>query len=136
MSIATLGALAINEFPEAVAVMLFYRQVSIFQNLAVKRFRRSISALIAVRPDKARVVHEHGIHEISVEQVRPGDELLVQPGERVPVDGVILSGLSSLDTAALTGESVPKDPGEGDQVLAGYINLKRSTPYAGRTASF
>lgn len=123
MSIATLGALAINEFPEAVAVMLFYRTGEYLQDLAVNRSRRSISALIAVRPDKARVVHEHGIHEISVEQVRPGDELLVQPGERVPVDGVILSGLSSLDTAALTGESVPKDLGEGDQVLAGYINL-------------
>lgn len=123
MSIATLGALAINEFPEAAAVMLFYRTGEYLQDLAVDRSRRSISALIAVRPDKARIMQNDVIQEIPVEQVQPGDELLVQPGERVPVDGVILSGLSSLDTAALTGESVPKDLGEGDQVLAGYINL-------------
>lgn len=123
MSVATFGALAINEIPEAAAVMLFYRTGEYLQDLAVDRSRRSITALIAIRPDEARVVYGSETRQVPVEQVQPGDELVVQPGERVPVDGTITSGLSSFDTAALTGESAPKDAGEGDQVLAGYINL-------------
>lgn len=123
MTVATLGALAIKEIPEAAAVMLFYRTGEYLQDLAVDRSRRSISALIAVRPDKARVVRGTDVVEVPVEAVAPGDELMVQPGERIPVDGTILTGLTSLDTAALTGESAPRDAGEGDPVLAGFINL-------------
>ena len=116
-----LGALVIRETPEAAAVMLF-RTGSTFR-IAVDRSRRSISALIAIRPDQARVVRNGTALEVPAGEVIPGDELLVQPGERIPVDGTILTGLSSLDTAALTGESVPRDAGEGDHVLAGFINL-------------
>jgi Cd2+/Zn2+-exporting ATPase len=123
MTVATLGALVIRETPEAAAVMLFYRTGEYLQNLAVDRSRRSISALIALRPDQARVVRNGTALEVPAGEVIPGDELLVQPGERIPVDGTILTGLSSLDTAALTGESVPRDAGEGDHVLAGFINL-------------
>lgn len=123
MTVATIGALAIREIPEAAAVMLFYRTGEYLQDLAVDRSRRSISALIAMRPDKARVIRNGAAVEVPVAEVVPGDELLVQPGERIPADGTVLSGLSSLDTSALTGESAPRDAAEGDQVLAGFINL-------------
>ncbi|MGI6148583.1 MAG: heavy metal translocating P-type ATPase [Limnochordia bacterium] len=123
MTVATLGAVAIREIPEAAAVMLFYRTGEYLQDLAVDRSRRSISALVAIRPDAARVARNGTVTQIPVEQVVPGDELIVQPGERIPVDGTVLSGLTSLDTAALTGESAPRDAGVGDKVLAGFINL-------------
>ena len=123
MSVATLGAIAIGEYPEAAAVMLFYRTGEFLQSLAVDRSRRSISALIAVRPELAHRKHGDEIQDIAVEDVQIGDLLIVQPGERIPVDGVVVDGFSALDTSALTGESVPLTAVEGDTVLAGCINL-------------
>ncbi|HHT67784.1 MAG TPA: cadmium-translocating P-type ATPase [Firmicutes bacterium] len=123
MSIATIGALGIGEFPEAASVMIFYRAGEFLQSLAVDRSRRSISALIAIRPDTAHRKVGDTTVDIPVEEVRIGDQLVVRPGERIPVDGRILHGSSSLDTSALTGESLPRDVSEGAEVLSGCINL-------------
>jgi len=122
MSLATVCAFAIGEYPEAVAVMLFYQVGEIFQNAAVGRSRRSISALRKIRPDTANLVTPDGTTTVPPETVGVGERILVRPGERVPLDGVVLEGASSLDTAALTGESLPRDVQPGDTVLAGSIN--------------
>lgn len=124
MTIATLGALAIREFPEAASVMIFYRTGEFLQSLAVDRSRRSISALIAIRPERARRKTQDSTVEIPVEEVQIGDLLLVYPGERIPVDGKVVQGSSALDTSALTGESLPREISESDEVLAGSINLQ------------
>ncbi|NMB02496.1 MAG: cadmium-translocating P-type ATPase [Firmicutes bacterium] len=123
MTIATVGALAIGEFPEAASVMIFYRTGEFLQHLAVDRSRRSISSLIAIKPETARLKQGESIVDIPVEQVRIGDVVVVRPGERIPVDGSILTGVSSLDTSALTGESLPREVEQGVEVLAGSINL-------------
>lgn len=123
MSIATLGALLIREFPEAASVMIFYRTGEFLQSLAVDHSRRSISALIAIRPEIAHLKQNEAIKDISVEDVSIGDLLVVYPGERVPVDGLVVEGNSSLDTSALTGESIPQTIQAGDKALAGCINL-------------
>ncbi len=123
MSIATVGALAIGEFPEAASVMIFYRTGEFLQSMAVDRSRRSISALIDIKPEIAHGKTEDGAVDIPVENIAIGDHLLVYPGERIPVDGRILEGSSSLDTSALTGESVPRNVSEGEEILAGCINL-------------
>lgn len=123
MTIATVGALAIGELPEAASVMIFYRTGEFLQGLAVDRSRRSISALIAIKPETAHQKLGDTITDIPVENVRVGDILVVRPGERIPVDGTILAGFSSLDTSALTGESLPRFISEGEAVLAGCINL-------------
>lgn len=123
MSIATLGALALREFPEAAAVMIFYRTGEFLQGLAVDHSRRSISALIAIRPEIAHRKQGTTISDIPVEHVQIGDLLVVRPGERIPVDGKLVEGFSALDTSALTGESLPRSIHEGDAVLAGCINL-------------
>src|SRR5690554_6363542 len=123
MAIATLGALLIGEYPEAASVMIFYRTGEFLQSLAVDRSRRSISALIAIRPETAHRKVQDSITDIPVEDVRVGDLLLVRPGERIPVDGEIVNGSSSLDTSALTGESLPREVQEGQEVLSGSINL-------------
>lgn len=123
MTIATLGALAIGELPEAASVMLFYRTGEFLQGLAVDRSRRSISALIAIKPEVAHRKQGERIENIPVEKVEIDDLLVVQPGERIPVDAIIVDGHSSLDTSALTGESLPKTVETGEEVLAGCINL-------------
>ncbi|HHY10677.1 MAG TPA: cadmium-translocating P-type ATPase [Firmicutes bacterium] len=123
MSVATIGALAIGEFPEAASVMLFYRTGEFLQSIAVDRSRRSIAALIAIRPEIAHRKVGDALEDIPVEKVRIDDILLVRPGERIPVDGTILAGFSALDTSALTGESMPRTVAEGEDVLAGAINL-------------
>ena len=123
MTIATLGALAIKEFPEAASVMIFYRTGEFLQGLAVDHSRRSISALIAIRPEKAHRKQGDTIIDVAVEEVKIGDVLVVYPGERIPVDGIILDGFSSLDTSALTGESIPQTVQGGEEVLSGCINL-------------
>ncbi len=123
MAIATLGAIAIGEFPEAASVMIFYRTGEFFQSLAVDRSRRSISSLIAIKPETAHRKIAGSTQDIPVEEVRIGDLLVVRPGERVPVDGNVKSGSSALDTSALTGESLPREIQEGDEILAGSINL-------------
>lgn len=123
MTIATLGALIIREFPEAASVMIFYRTGEFLQGLAVDHSRRSISALIAIRPEIAHLKQGEKIVDVTVENVNIGDVLVVHPGERIPVDGTILEGFSSLDTSALTGESIPQTVQAGQEVLAGCINL-------------
>jgi Cd2+/Zn2+-exporting ATPase len=122
MTIATLGAIAIHEIPEGVAVMLFFQIGELFQGYAVGRSRRSIKALLEVRPDTATLKVGSDLRTVSPESVSVGDVILVRPGEKVPLDGDILEGTSLVDTSALTGESVPRTVGMGDPVLAGVIN--------------
>ena len=122
MTIATLGAIAIHELPEGVAVMLFFQIGELFQGFAVGRSRRSIKALLEVRPDTANLVIDGVVREIDPEKVEVGDTIVIKPGEKVPLDGEILSGSSQVDTSALTGESVPRTVREGETILAGAIN--------------
>ena len=123
MSVATLGAIAINEIPEAVGVMLFYLVGEFVQERSVDRSRRSIQALLEVRPERARVLVGDDPREIHPEDVKVGDRILVKPGERIPLDGEIQRGSSYLDTSPLTGETIPVRVGIGDTVLGGSINL-------------
>jgi len=123
MSLATLGAFAVGEYPEAVGVMLFYQVGELFQSYAVGQSRKSIAALMDIRPDYANVRRGGELIRVEPDEVQVGDVIVIRPGERVPLDGVVLEGESSLDTAALTGESVPRDAGAGAEVLSGCINL-------------
>ena len=123
MSIATIGAFAIKEFPEAVAVMLFYQIGEYFQSYAVKKSRKSIASLMDIRPDYANLKVNGDIERKSPEEIKIGDVIVVKPGEKVPLDGIVLDGNSMLDTAALTGESVPREVKEKDKILSGCINL-------------
>lgn len=124
MAIATLGALAINEMPEAIAVMLFYQIGEMFQDVAVEHSRRSISALMGLKPDRATMEGVSGeLNEVAPEDVPVGSIIVVRPGELIPLDGTIESGTSSLDTSRLTGESMPRDIGPGDMVLSGSVNI-------------
>ena len=126
MTIATIGAIAIHEIPEAVAVMLFFQIGELFQGFAVGRSRRSIKALLEVRPDTANLIIDGVVREVDPEKVEVGDTIVIKPGEKVPLDGEILSGSSQVDTSALTGESVPRTVREGDTILAGVINQSGS----------
>jgi len=123
MSIATIGAFLIGEFPEALAVMLFYQIGELFQSMAVQKSRRSIAALMDIRPDYANVYREGQLIQVDPEEVEIGQRILVKPGERVPLDGLILSGSSTLDTSALTGESLPREAGPGSSIISGCVNL-------------
>ncbi|MDO4974012.1 MAG: heavy metal translocating P-type ATPase [Eubacteriales bacterium] len=123
MALATLGAFAVGEYPEAAAVMLFYQIGELFQSVAVGRSRRSIAALMDIRPDMARVLRGGEEVELDPEEVAVGETLVVRPGEKIPLDGVILEGSGSVNTAALTGESLPVDVAEGDTVISGSISL-------------
>jgi len=124
MAVATVGAVALGEYAEAVAVMLFYQIGELFESAAVSGSRRSIAALMDIRPDYANVDDgEGGYTQIDVDEISPGMELVVLPGERVPVDGSVISGHSSVDCSALTGESLPKDVSAGDGIISGCINL-------------
>ena len=122
MTIATVGAIAIHEMPEAVAVMLFYSVGEYFQDRAVGRSRRSITALMDARPDLARIIGDEEASLVAPEDVAPGSRVEVRPGEKVPLDGVVEHGESAVNTAALTGESLPRTVGVDDEVLAGMIN--------------
>lgn len=122
MTIATLGAIAIHKLPEAVAVMLFFKIGELFQESAVHRSRRSIAALLEIRPDSARLLTDQGIQVVRPETVQVGDRILVKPGEKIALDGVLIEGNSQVDTSALTGESIPRVVRAGDSVLAGMIN--------------
>ena len=122
MSVATLGAFAIHEMPEAVAVMVFYNVGEFFQDLAVHRSRRSIKSLLEIRPDHANLLVNNEVKEIAPEEVNVGDKILIKPGEKVPLDAEVIEGNSMLDTSALTGESVPRSVKEGEDVMAGMIN--------------
>ena len=123
MAIATVGALAIGECPEAVFVMLFYQVGELFQSVAVGRSRQSIAALMDIRPEEANVERDGVIETVDPEEVAVGETIVIKPGERVPIDGVVLEGASTLNTAALTGESLPRDVTEGDDVISGCVNL-------------
>ena len=123
MAVATVGAMALGEYTEGVAVMLFYQIGEFFQGWAVGKSRRNISELMDIRPDYANLETEDGIEKADPDDVEVGSVILVQPGERVPIDGVVIEGKSSLDTSALTGESVPRDISEGGEILSGSINL-------------
>jgi len=124
MAIASIGAFFIGEYPEGAAVMLFYQVGEAFQDRALRRSRRSISALLDIRPDTALVQREGAFLRVSPEEVQVGELVLVKPGEKVPLDGVAAEGLTSLDTKALTGEALPRDVEPGDEVLSGTINLR------------
>ena len=123
MTIATIGAFRIGEYPEAVAVMLFYQVGELFQSYAVDKSRKSISSLMDIRPDFANVEKEGKVEKVDPDDVEVGDIIIIKPGEKVPLDGVILEGKSSLDTKALTGESLPRSVTEGEEILSGCINL-------------
>lgn len=123
MSVATLGAFAIGEFPEAVAVMLFYQVGELFQDYAVDKSRKSIASLMDIRPDYANVIRNGKEEKVDPSEVKIGDTIVIKPGEKVPLDGVVTEGKTTLDTKALTGESVPRDAEKGDTVLSGCINL-------------
>lgn len=122
MSVATIGAFAVGQYPEGVAVMLFYQVGELFQSLAVNRSRRSITSLLNVRPDYANLKTDGETKRVSPESVTVGSLILVRPGEKVPLDGKIVEGSSMVDTSALTGESVPRGVKGGDEVLGGFIN--------------
>ena len=123
MAAATFGAFAIGEFAEAVAVMLFYESGELVQSIAVDRSRRSILSLMDIRPDSATLLENGTERRVKAMDVKMGQTVLIRPGERVPLDGIISAGTSSLDTSSLTGESVPRDAAEGDEVLAGSVNM-------------
>ncbi|SHF05587.1 Cd2+/Zn2+-exporting ATPase [Marinitoga hydrogenitolerans DSM 16785] len=123
MSIATLGAFAIGEYPEAVGVMVFFEIGELLQDLAVDNSKRSIKALLDIRPDYANLLKNGKEVRVSPEDVKKGDLIVVKPGERIPLDGVIIKGNSMADTSALTGESLPRSIKENDEVMSGFINL-------------
>ena len=122
MAVATIGAFAIGEFPEAVAVMLFYQVGELFQSYAVDKSRKSISSLMDIRPDYANIEKDGKIEKVDPDEVKIGDIIIVKTGEKIPLDGVVVEGTSSLDTMALTGESVPRVVKTEDEVLSGCIN--------------
>ena len=122
MAVASLGAFALGEFSEAAAVMLFYQVGEWFQDYAVNRSRKSVSSLMDLRPDYTNIEVNGQLEEVDPEEVEKGSVIVVKPGERVPLDGIVLSGTSRLDTSALTGESVPRQVQEGEEVISGCIN--------------
>ena len=122
MSVATIGAFAIGEFPEAVAVMLFYQVGELFQSYAVDKSRKSISNLMDIRPDYANLLKDEKEEKVDPDEIKIGDIIIVKPGEKVPLDGIVIEGSSMLDTKALTGESIPKKAIVGAEVLSGCIN--------------
>ena len=129
MAVATLGAIGLaiyegsGDFNEAVAVMLFYQIGELFQNIAVGKSRRSISALMDIRPDYANIETDGKLEQVDPDEVAVGTVIVVQPGERIPIDGFVVEGVSTVNTAALTGESLPRDVKEGDEVVSGCINM-------------
>ena len=141
MAVATLGAFGVGEFPEAVAVMLFYQIGELFQSYAVDKSRKSISSLMDIRPDYANVLRDGKEEKIDPDEVKIGETIVVKPGEKIPLDGIIIEGTTMLDTKALTGESVPVEAKENDEVLSGSINesgkilVKVSKEYGESTVS-
>ncbi len=122
MTIATIGAFFISEFPEAVAVMLFYQVGELFQSYAVDKSRKSVASLMDIRPDYANLYHDKKTERVDPNKVKVGDIILIKPGEKIPLDGIVVEGSSTLNTLALTGEAVPKSVSVNDEVLSGCIN--------------
>ena len=129
MAVATVGAIAIalyeqsGDYTEAIAVMLFYQIGELFQSYAVGKSRRNISELMDIRPDYANVEQDEKLEKVDPDEVEIGSVIVVQPGEKVPIDGVILEGSSTLNTSALTGESIPREAAAGDEIISGCINM-------------
>ncbi len=123
MTIATIGAFGIGEFPEAVAVMLFYQIGELFQSYAVNKSRKSITNLMNIRPDYANIEKNGELQKVEPNNVKIGDIIVVKPGEKVPLDGIVVDGKSTLDTKALTGEPLPREAIKGEEILSGCINL-------------
>ena len=129
MAVATDGAIAIafyeksGDFNEAVAVMLFYQIGELFQSYAVGKSRRNISELMDIRPDYANIEQDGSLEQVDPDEVEIGTVIIVRPGEKVPIDGVVVEGTSTLNTSALTGESVPREAKAGDEIISGCINL-------------
>ena len=123
MAVATIGAMCLGEFLEGVAVMLFYQIGELFQSVAVGKSRRNIAALMDIRPDYANIVVDGKIQKVDPDDVEIGSEIIVNPGEKVPIDGIIVEGNTTFNTSALTGESVPRDAHCGDEVISGFINM-------------
>ena len=123
MAVATVGAIALGEYLEGTAVMLFYQIGELFQSYAVGKSRKNITELMDIRPDYANVEQDGELVQVDPDEVEVGTVITVQPGEKVPIDGVIVSGTSSLNTSALTGESVPREAAEGDEVISGCVNM-------------
>ncbi|MCM1198093.1 MAG: heavy metal translocating P-type ATPase, partial [Clostridium sp.] len=129
MAVATIGAFALalyeksGDYLEAIAVMLFYQTGEFFQSYAVGKSRRNIAALMDIRPDYANIEKDGKIVRTDPDDVAVGDVIVVQPGEKVPIDGIVVSGTSSLNTSALTGESLPREVQDGDEVISGCINM-------------
>lgn len=141
MTIATIGAVSVGEYHEGAAVMIFYQIGELFQNIAVARSRRSVAELMDIRPDSAAVVRNGEVTEVHPSEVSVGEIIVIKPGEKIPIDCEVLSGESSLDTAALTGESVPREVKPGSEALSGCVNLsgtlecKTTKPFGESTAS-
>lgn len=123
MAIATIGAWALGEYPEAVAVMIFYQVGELFQSIAVGKSRRSIASLMDIRPDRAVVLRDGAEREISPEEVEIGEIIIIRPGEKIPLDGIVIEGESDVNTAALTGESMPRQVAKGSSVISGTVNI-------------
>ena len=123
MTVATVGAFGIGEFPEAVAVMLFYQVGELFQSYAVDKSRKSIASLMDIRPDYANIEKDGKVLKVDPDDVNVGDIIIIKPGEKVPLDGTVIEGNTSLDTKALTGESLPREVTPGDEILSGSINI-------------
>ena len=141
MTVASLGAFVLGEYSEAVAVMLFYQVGEWFESYALERSRKNISALMNIRPDYANLEKDGKVEEVDPEEVKTGDVIVIKPGERIPLDGQVISGTSSIDTSALTGESVPRTVREGNDVISGCINetgllkVRVSRPFANSTVA-
>jgi Cd2+/Zn2+-exporting ATPase len=123
MTLATIGAIAVGQYPEAVAVMLFYQTGELFQDIAVEKSRASISSLMDIRPDYANIEENGQLKQVAPDSVATGTVIVIKPGEKVPLDGVVVEGASSLNTTALTGESLPRDVRTGDGVISGCVNM-------------
>ncbi len=123
MAVATVGAILLGDYSEGVAVMLFYQIGELFQSYAVGKSRRNISELMDIRPDYANIEKDGTLEQVDPDEVEIGTIIVVQPGEKVPIDGVIIEGISTLNTSALTGESLPRDAKAGDEVISGCINM-------------
>ena len=123
MAVATVGAICLGDFKEGTAVMLFYQIGELFQSYAVGKSRRNISELMDIRPDYANVERNGSLEKVDPDEVEIGSIIVVQPGEKVPIDGIITEGKTTLNTSALTGESLPRDAKEGDEIISGCINM-------------
>ena len=123
MAVATVGAICLGDFKEGTAVMLFYQIGELFQSYAVGKSRRNISELMDIRPDYANVERDGSLEKVDPDEVEIGSMIVVQPGEKVPIDGIVIEGNSTLNTSALTGESLPREVKEGDEIISGCINM-------------